>query len=458
MEGLTTLIAIVGVGVVVLGRPISGLIAYLAILMLYPDFLRVSLGTLDISASRIVITALLLKCLATPGIVAKFRWRTLDVLVALSMAVYAGTLFLTTPTDVWIENRGGFVMDTFFAYIAVRLIVVDRAAFEWVARTIALIVLPLAALAAIECATSWSPYAELGKYCPWAPNRGSVHQERFGYFRAEGPFGETIMLGLFFTVTFAIIWTLRLGPKPWRSMAYVSGAACSIGVLSTLSSGPYLAMFITIGCLLLEQRRWLIKPLLIALLLVCVAIELVSNRHFYDVFADRFALNSGTAWYRSELFEVAIRQLPNYWLQGHGLKDPGWGPMIDGREKTDGVNDYVVYAVVYGILGLTAYVSVLVVALRNVTRAQRDARSPWRRSMAWALGSALVGLMVASWTVSIFTQLQTVLYILFGLMGGICFALVPERVRAIPGCTAPVRQAQKRPAALMPPRGSQTQS
>jgi hypothetical protein len=267
----------------------------------------------------------------------------------------------------------------------------------------------------------------LGKYCPWAPNRGSEHQERFGYFRAEGPYGETIMFGLFFTMSFAIVWTLRHGPKTWRPMAYVSGGACIVGVLSTLSSGPYLAMIITGFALVLEHHRRLVKPLLMSLLLLCAAIEIFSNRHFYDVLGDRLALDSSTAWYRSQLFEVAVRQLPNYWLLGFGMKDPGWGMMIDERDKTDCVNDYVLHATVYGIFGLAAYVSVLFVAMRNVVRSQKDARFPWRRSVAWALGSALVGIIVTSWTVSIFTQLITLLYTVFALTEAVRLMYSPTR-------------------------------
>lgn len=417
MEAVTLGIAAVAVLVTVCGRPITGLVAYLVVLMAYPDFLRVSLGTVDISASRIVITTLLLKCMATPGLVARFRWRRLDVLVALSMATFAGTLLLTTPMESWLENRGGFVMDTFFAYIVVRLIVVDRAAFLTVSKAVAVVVVPLAALAMFESATGWSPYAELGKYCPWAPNRGSEHQMRRGFYRAEGPYGETIMLGLYFTAMLPLVWALRNEPPPWRLYARVAAIACIGGLASTLSSGPYTAMIVTLACMSLERAKHLVKPLLICVISLCVIIEIVSNRHFYDVLSDRLALNSTTAWYRSELFEVAIHQLPNYWLVGYGLTDPGWGPLIDGRDKTDGVNDYVVHAMVYGLPGLFAYLAVQIAAITATVRGYRTARTPWGKSCNWGLTSALIGLMVSFWTVSVFTQMVSVYYLLIGLMG-----------------------------------------
>jgi hypothetical protein len=202
-------------------------------------------------------------------------------------------------------------------------------------------------------------------------------------------------------------------------------------------------MILTGFSLALERRRQLVKPILVSLLLLCAAIEIISNRHFYDVLGDRLALDSESGWYRSRLFAVAVRELPRYWMLGFGMKDPGWGAMIDERPKTDCVNDYVLHASVYGVFGLAAYVSVLVVAMRNVTRSQKDERFPWRRSAAWALGSALVGLMITSWTVSIFTQLITVLYSMFALTEAV--RLIPSPSRAVTAPNSKPASAPRRP-------------
>ena len=63
MQGVTLSIAIlVSLGVLFL-KPARALAAYFILLMAYPSFLVVQVGTLDISAARIAGTALLLRWL-----------------------------------------------------------------------------------------------------------------------------------------------------------------------------------------------------------------------------------------------------------------------------------------------------------------------------------------------------------------------------------------------------------
>ena len=398
-------------------RPVIGLVAYLGILLIYPDYLRISVGTIDISASRIIVCVLLLRCLVSTPLLRRFRWQLLDTLVVVSMIIYAATLAFTTPFDIWLENRGGFVMDTLFAYLAVRLIVVDRFAFLTMLKALALITLLLAVHAVIESLTGWSLYAGLGKYCPWAPLKGAIHQMRYGLNRAMGPFGNTIMFGLYFATMVPILWLLRHEYRPWNRLCHLATAAAVLGVVATVSSGSYVALAVVLICLGLEHAKHLVRPLLVILILGCVTLEVLSNRHFYDVVLDRTGMDGANAWYRSELFEVAIRKLPEYWTVGYGLRDPGWGPLIDGRNRSDGVNDYVVHTVLYGAFGVAAFVAMLVSAMRSVVRAHRATRNAWIRSCAWSLGSSVTALMVAFFGVSLFGQMVSVLYVVLGLHG-----------------------------------------
>jgi hypothetical protein len=416
MEVLTLSVAFAGVVVVLASRPVYGLAAYLAVLLLYPDYLRVSLGTIDISACRIIVTVLLLRCVPDAGLMARFHWKLLDTLVLLSMIVYAVTLSFTTPFDVWLENRAGFVMDTFFAYLAVRLVIVDRESFVIIAKAVALMTVFLAVHAVVETFTGMSLYKGLGRFCLWAPTKGMEYQVRYDLNRAMGPSGESIMFGLTFAVCVPIIWMLRQERPPWGRWVYPLTLAGIVGVAATVSSGPYLALIIVVVCLGLKRAPLLVKPLLIMSILGCIAIEMVSNRHFYYVLGD-FTMDGDSAWYRGRLIDVAIAKLPEYWTYGYGFGDPGWGPLIDGRNRSDGVNDYVVQAVLYGVFGLGAYLSVLSLAIAASVRRYRLDSSAWTGALAWALASALVGMIVAFWSVSLFGQTVTVLYVLLGLLG-----------------------------------------
>ncbi len=428
------LVASIGVVVVLASSAVSGLIAFLAVLLLYPDYLRVSLGSVDISACRIIITILLLRCVADPAIMSRFRWKPLDSLVLASMVVFSLTLMFTTDVLEVLENRAGFVMDTVFVYLAVRLIVVDRPSFVTIAKAVSIITVFLAVHAVVETFTGKSLYAGLGQYCPWAHTKGMEYQTRYGLNRAMGPPGETILFGLSFASLVPMIWMLRHESLSWGRWAYTLSFIAICGVAATVSSGPYLALIVVLGCLSLEYAKSLVKPLIVLFIIGCAAIEVISNRHFYHVLAD-FTMDPVSGWYRARLIDVAIMQLPNYWLTGYGFVDPGWGPLINALPRTDAVNDYVVHAMTYGLFGLIAYVAVLSRSIYDVARCYSATHSPWMKSCCWALASSLLGLLFAIWSVSMFGQMTSQLYFIIGLHGALAVC-----------STAPIPAPQSRAA------------
>ena len=95
-------------------KPKNALIVYLAIVIWFPEYLRVSVGTIDISCSRIVGTVLLARCLCNDKLRMKFKWSRLDKAVLLNILVFVGMMIITQPKWSSIENRAGFAMDTFF--------------------------------------------------------------------------------------------------------------------------------------------------------------------------------------------------------------------------------------------------------------------------------------------------------------------------------------------------------
>lgn len=443
MEGVTLGIALLGALFVLFCRPVLGLCAYLAVMLLYPDYLRISVGTIDISAGRIVVTVLLLRCMLDSSTRKHFRWGTLDKLIVVSVVVDGATLLCTTPFEVWLENRCGSAIDTLFAYMAVRLVISDRASLVTVAKALAFMTLALAIHAVVECLTGWSLYAGLGKYCPWAPGKGAAYQVRYGLNRAEGPSAETIMFGLTFVTVLPIIWLLRHQERPWKWLSYPLTASAVFGAAATISSGPYVSLALVISCLALERAKYLVRPALALLILACVTAEIISNRHFYDV-VDRLTFNTATAWYRSELFEIAVKKLPDYWTVGYGLIDPGWGPLIDGRNATDGVNDYVMHTVRHGLPGLLCFLAVLVAAGHRAAFAHKTTTDPWVRSCAWSLGSTLFSLAVAFFTVSLFTHMVSLFYVLLAMHGALDAPFGNGQHRTRPGSPWPKGPANVR--------------
>ena len=139
MQSTTLAIAVLGAILVLSLRPGRALAAYFAVLVWYPDYLRVSIGTLDISASRIVVLVLILRLLFNGRLRGKFAWCRLDTWVALSLLVYVVMYCITRPLQESLENRSGFLMDTWLAYLVARFCITDRTELITFAKSMAVI-------------------------------------------------------------------------------------------------------------------------------------------------------------------------------------------------------------------------------------------------------------------------------------------------------------------------------
>lgn len=454
MEGLTAIVMLLGVIGIITQPPRRGLVVYLVVILLYPDFLRITAGTIDINPHRILITLLLAMSLSRPSIRRQFHWNGLDTTVIAAAVVYATTLFFTTPFGDWFQSRGGDVMDTLFVYFVFRLLVTDRPALVSIVKTIGVLVVPLALLSMYESLTGWNPYITLANYSRYAPHN-LVQELRHGFRRAGGPWVSSIMFGLLFVSFIPLLRMLRLEPMPWRKLSYLLCALAIAGMFATLSSGPYMMVIVVVFCLWLERHKKLVKPVLITFIVGSLLVEVVSNRHFYDVLADQLAMDSANAWYRSQLIRFAYARLGEYWLVGYGFADPGWGWYIDER-ATDVCNDYVAHAASFGIPGLLAFCAILVVAMRTNIIAYRRAADPYIRTYAWALAAIMIGLMMAFFTVSPFKIMVTMFYIVLGLQGALpCFhakactveARTKQRTRGLPLRARLNRRTNRRSAA-----------
>jgi len=74
LESVTLFIAILASILVLLLPPARAFAIYVAVLLLYPVFLVGHIGLLDISAARIVVVVLLLRCLASSQLRQKSNW------------------------------------------------------------------------------------------------------------------------------------------------------------------------------------------------------------------------------------------------------------------------------------------------------------------------------------------------------------------------------------------------
>ncbi len=421
MQGVTLTFALIACLLVVTLRPPYALAAYLIALLWYPSFLAVSVGTIDILVGRFVVAVLLVRCFCSDGIRSKFVWCRLDTLVSLSMVVYVVTFFIT-GTDSFeaiVENRGGYLMDTWCAYMAARFIVTDRARLISVIKCIGVVLVPLATLGVIESVTGWQPFAPLRRFSPWYTGETGVSPGRFGFARAVGSFSHAILFGGVFAMFLPLIYYLRGEKKDWRPFAYILSGIALLGALSSMSSGPYVMVIVVVACLMMERYKVWVKPLVIFIVISCIFIGIASNRPFYHVVVSWANPLGGASWHRAKLIDLAIENFNEWWLVGYGDKDPGWGSQL-GMGWTDVTNGYILNGVRYGLLGVIVLCAVLAKAFQGIIATHRKVTQPASKSLCWAFGSLLFGVVVTWMSVSFFGQLITLFYCCLGMIGSLC--------------------------------------
>ncbi len=415
MQSLTLTIAICCVCLVLYLKPKHALAVYFIQLLWYPSYLRLTLGTADISVSRVVISALLFRCLLNPAIKNRLRKNTLDMWVTGGIAVYTITYLLSRPSYSSIENRGGFLMDSLFVYWSARYCIRNCSDLVWLIKRVALAIVPLAVISGYESVTGRFLFLWLRKYCPWNPEIVTYYR-RMGLHRAWGPFSHPIMFGCAFGMFAPLVWTLRQEPGKWGKAApWLTLIVAAGGFFSVSSSviGMLLAMIFVV---FLEKKSWLVKPILMSFIMFCVVLEVFGTTPFYRWLLAKAAVGGGGWVWRSKLIECAMRDIDEWWLLGYGGVDPGWG--AEGfLSFTDLTNEFIAYGVSYGIWGVIALVGILTVSFKMMIRCYRNSRSPQYKSLYWGFSIFLVGLIVVWTGVSFFGQATMILYGILGMIG-----------------------------------------
>jgi len=417
METITFIVSLVAGILVLCSSPIHGIVIYFALLAWYPSYLTVTLGNVDFSVCRILIFVLFVKFCCMEDLRRQFKLSALDTCVIFSFVAQSIAAGITEPFNIIIPLHGAALLETVLPYFSVRLAVTHRKRYLSFLKSILLITAPLAIVGVYQCFSGHNLLVFFEAYYAWA-QKIDKSAARFGLTRAYVTFSHSIMYGLFFAMLWPICFGISNNLKYNKHIFFLGISIMIAGMLSSMSSGPLLTAFLTTGfiCLFRWRSHW--KPIVTAVIFVCLLLEIISNRHFYDL-VDYFTFSGATAWYRSRLIDIALFKggMSGHWLVGYGYAEPGWGYLIDQRNYTDMVNHYILILSRYGIVGFLPFFLMLIMAIKSLIRAYKasiDESSQW---LVWCISGALFGILGTFNSVSLFGQTATVFYMILGLCG-----------------------------------------
>lgn len=249
----------------------------------------------------------------------------------------------------------------------------------------------------------------------------NVEQVRHGFERVQGPFQHAIAAGMIFgSVWILALWLSRtnkqeLGgdePKLFGLRRSWFLMACAFaGMLMTMSIGPWM------GAALAFAIAWISRAKSVKSVTIAVAfIVLIASSAGYSFMEGYTSSNINDA--QSYVQEDAIyrRQLlTNYLPIAEAGGWFGWGrrvPAVPGQNSVD--NEYLVLALMRGLLGLTMFVLLGCEAAGALIHKARWPARPQDFSFAITLLAVLAGIWLALGTVYLQAQVRALYYLFLG--------------------------------------------
>lgn len=386
-------------------------------MLVWPEFLRVPVGIVQMSVPRFVAVALLIKFMSM-GRRQMINFGRAD---ALAILLWGWTIFATLMADAemhQVTQMIGRGLDTLLMYFVARLAFVNREDVYGLFEALGFAAIVMCAAGAYEAITWTSPYH---KFTDGNLRASGYSEIRYGMLRAQASTMVSIYFGMAMMLVTGLLWSIRgYVNRPFAFKAVLTAAL--VAALSSLSSGPWMAVAALFGINLFFIRQNLIKPVLRLFLVLIIFVELASNRHFYSLI-DHLALDAHTAWYRTRLLEIAVSQWRDYWIVGVGSNWPHhWAQLLDGRQYIDVVNNFVIIALYGGLPALFMYLSMHVIAIRRSIAAFQADEDTARRKLLFGLAATLLALDFSSMSVGLFGPALSLSFILVGMMISIATA------------------------------------
>jgi hypothetical protein len=386
--------------------------------LLIPRGVELQLGTMMINPARIlflIFTIVALYQLYTGAVVLRATPADWFIAVNIGVIVISCVYHGGRGAGTGLENATGMLVDMGMAYFVARVFIRDMLCYRYFVR-IALMIAAISAVSALgETFTGYSIIrAAWHMFFPQV-DLVNLTEQRYGLYRAQAAFREHILFGLYCSMVFAL--SVLIAPQNMSLSRNFYGAClvlCVAGVLSSMSSGPWLSMALCIMCLLYAwftrnvRGRW---KLLIGLVAsVFLLLNICSNRGPIVLAIDYLTLDSSTGHFRLEMWDAVIAILHDNWLLGWGWGADWPRPAWYITSSIDSF--YAVWFVRSGVFAVLAILGFIFYSWFKI-----GALSGWRYPIAReALGWQIctICLFVSALTVDIFGTMIFAVYFMFG--------------------------------------------
>lgn len=412
-----------------------------------PAEASISLGSLRLSAYRIILIVLLFPALGRLMQNRRVPPAAPDVLICLHGLWAAMALIVTMGLGEGIETAGIYFIETFGGYLVARAYITTPDRFAAVVRLIFIVTATLLAFAVMESLSGVHILREPFKAVFGGPGPHKI-EPRLGLTRAFTSFEHPILFGVFaasaFSSTYYVLCGGLLNGKTIKKVMVVVGAT-----FFSLSSGPFVALAFQMGLVGWDRitrgvaNRWTI--LLSMFAGAWMVLTLLSNRSPVLVFISYMTFSASSAYNRVHIWTYGSAEVARHPLFGIGLNDWIRAPWMSASMD----NYWLITTMRYGIPAFVFLVLTVVLVARAQAGARR--RDPFVKNCAKAWLVTFMGFALAGLTVHFWNALMVQFFFLIGC--GMALTKVPATAR--PGqrgiAPTPINGAHA-PANATPPR------
>lgn len=315
-------------------------------------------------------------------------------------------------------RRGIFlVIDWFLLYYVVSRYCIKREVLIESLAAFSLACALFVPIAVFESATSWLMYPGIGDV--WGSPMDFSYLFRSDTLRSQASAGHSLLLGYLLAVAFGL-WLFLSRSTTKRTVKVFAGLAIWAGLIAAYSRAPWIAAIImlviyyTMGANSVSRVFKIIFigiPFIALLLLSPVGPRIIDNLPFVGT------VDATNVDYRQRLAEASWRQIELNPFFGNVQFMENLEDLRQGQGIIDLVNVYATVAMLYGLIGLTLFITPFLMGMFETWKASRQ--STFVDLELSRLGASLFACMLGTAfflaTCSLYMAVPYVFYLLCGL-------------------------------------------
>jgi hypothetical protein len=303
-------------------------------------------------------------------------------------------------------NRLGWAFDGVGIYFAIRWLTRDSKTWERVLKSLAIACTVIAAGMLIEYQTGQNPFSILGAVA-------AETDVRDGLVRSQGPFGHSILAGVF-AANLAVLFVSLTWLTGRRTLLQLLGLfSVTIIVFTSSSSTPFMALatgLLSLAAWPIHRQMRLVRW---TIALSLVLLQLVMTNPVWAIVAKFRVFGGSTGWYRFHLLDTFIDRFSEWCFLGIE-STRGWGQGL-----WDVTIMYCRVGVDGGFITLVIFLAVIVQCFKKVGQTiQRLPTTSGIRKCIWALGASLTAHIVTFFGVTYWDQNIVPWYMLLAVIAG----------------------------------------